>query len=343
MNAIKKSLLALLGMALLLAAVGVFLPSRATLDRSISIMAPQATVFALLNDLSQQQKWSPWVKQDPNAQFSFSGPRRGVGATISWDGNVIGQGTQTIVSSTPFSLLTSHVDLGNSSPAMATMSLDSDGFETTVHWSLALDFGRNLAARYFGLVADRVIGRDYENGLKNLKLMAESLPQADFSALEIKEMMVEPVNIAYLPTASLPQAALISEAMGKSFFKILGFIDKHGLQPAGPPISISRSFSGAELKFDVAIPVRGSNLNDIGNDSDVLLGLTYAGPVLRARHVGPYRQLSATHAKIAAYIAALGIERNGDAWESYVSDPTQTNEADLVTFVYYPVTAIVPN
>ena len=33
----------------------------------------------------------------------------------------------------------------------------------------------------------------------------------------------------------------------------------------------------------------------------------------------------------------LGIERAGDAWESYVSDPTKVPEAELLTYVYYPV------
>jgi effector-binding domain-containing protein len=55
--------------------------------------------------------------------------------------------------------------------------------------------------------------------------------------------------------------------------------------------------------------------------------------------VGSYRNLSTTQRKIAAYLAALGIERNGDAWESYVSDPGKTPEAELVTLIYYPVRA----
>ena len=37
------------------------------------------------------------------------------------------------------------------------------------------------------------------------------------------------------------------------------------------------------------------------------------------------------------YLAALGIERNGDAWESYVSDPGKVAEEELQTFVFYPV------
>ena len=72
-------------------------------------------------------------------------------------------------------------------------------------------------------------------------------------------------------------------------------------------------------------------------DASVKLGKTYEGPVIRVRHVGSYRSLGRTHDKIAAYLAALGIERNGDAWESYVSDPTRTDGAELLTYVYYPI------
>jgi effector-binding domain-containing protein len=43
--------------------------------------------------------------------------------------------------------------------------------------------------------------------------------------------------------------------------------------------------------------------------------------------------------KIAAWLAVHGITRAGDAWESYVSDPTRTPEALLVTDVYYPIEA----
>ena len=42
-------------------------------------------------------------------------------------------------------------------------------------------------------------------------------------------------------------------------------------------------------------------------------------------------------AQITAYLAALGIERNGDAWESYVSDPTRVPESEILTDVYYPI------
>ena len=102
-------------------------------------------------------------------------------------------------------------------------------------------------------------------------------------------------------------------------------------------MSIVRGFAGSQLRFDAAIPVRGVTDTTTGDAAPVKLGSTYSGPVIRVRHVGSYRQLGTTHRKIAAYLAALGLERNGDAWETYVSDPTRVAETELVTDVYYPV------
>ncbi len=125
--------------------------------------------------------------------------------------------------------------------------------------------------------------------------------------------------------------------MGKAYFEILSFIDTYGLSEAGAPLSIVRGFAGSQLRFDAAIPVRGVNGTTPHDGTAVRLGSTYAGPAIRVRHVGSYRQLGTTHRKIAAYLAALGLDRNGDAWETYVSDPTRVPEADLLTDVYYPV------
>ena len=79
---------------------------------------------------------------------------------------------------------------------------------------------------------------DIEKGLASLKSMAEGLPSADFSDIEIEHIVVEATDIAYQPTSSVPEASAISDAMGKAFFNILGFIDENKLQEAGAPLSI---------------------------------------------------------------------------------------------------------
>ena len=45
--------------------------------------------------------------------------------------------------------------------------------------------------------------------------LLRSLPHTDFSDLGVEHLVVEPQQIAYLPTTSTPEPAAISDAMGK--------------------------------------------------------------------------------------------------------------------------------
>ncbi len=337
MDLAKKALFGLGGLLLLTFAIGVFLPSTARVERRVTIDAPPATVYALVNDFHQINKWSPWLAVDPNARFEIEGPRRGVGASLSWSGRIVGEGSQTIVVSVPFERVVSRVLLDGNREARASFKLEATEFGTSVSWVFERDFGRNVFGRYFGLLLDGIVGKDYEEGLAGLRTLAESLPASDFSDLEIEHMTVESADIAYIPSSSEPLAQAISEALGDAYFRILSFIDEHDLTEAGAPISISRAFSGAELRFDAAVPVRGIAADTPAQWESVRLGKSYGGPVIRITHRGSYLTLGRTHDKIAAYLAALGLARNGDAWESYVSDPTRTSTDELLTYVYYPI------
>ncbi len=321
----------------LLIVIGLFLPRTGRFVVQADIDANPATVFALLNDMRRTELWSQAFKLDPNTRTRYSGPARGAGATVSWDGAVIGSGTQTIIESRPYEYLETVLNAGESGESRTWFELAGGNGQTSLHWGFEHDYGFNLVGRYMSLMLTGIIRRDYERSLANLKELAESLPRTDFSDLQVERIRVEPQQIAYLSTSSAPEATAMSEALGAAYFEILNFMDANGLHLAGAPLSISRSFSGAELHFDAAIPVRGVTEQTPRNSHGVRIGLTHGGNVLRVRHQGSYRKLNESHRKIAAYLAALGIERNGDSWESYVNDPTQVEEDKLLTYLYYPV------
>ncbi len=316
---------------------GFLLPSQSSFVVSADIDAPRATVFALVNDMRRHNLWSPVTASDPNARVIFSGPARGIGSSITWDGTVSGSGTQSIAESRPFEYVETVINSGEDSESRTWFELAEGAGFTRMRWGFEHDYGLNVVGRYFGLVVTGIIRRDYETGILELKEMAERLPRANFADVKIEQLMIEASDIAFLRTSSVRAAGATSEAMGAALFEVLNFIDEHGLAEAGAPMSIARAFSGAELRFDSAIPVRGVTSDTPRDSSTVKIGRTYGGTVLRVKHVGSYRTLNETHRKIAAYLAALDLERNGDSWESYISDPSKTDEAELLTFIYYPI------
>jgi effector-binding domain-containing protein len=334
---VQRVLYGILAALLAVALIGFAIPRTHTIEVSTEIDAPQATVFALVNDFRRFTLWAPWGDTDPNARFIYSGSIRGAGATVTWDGTVLGSGTQTITESRPFEYVGIVISPGEPGESRSWFRLEPGTGTTIIHWGFEADYGMNIVGRYFASMLGSVVAREYETGLTGLKELAESLPAGDFSDVEIEHLIVEPVEIAYLPTQSRPEPAATADALGRAYFEILNFIDENDLQDAGAPLSIMRTFVGSDLLFDAAIPVRGLTEETPRDSSGVKIGSTYGGAVIRVRHIGPYRNLAATHRKITAYLAALGIERNGSAWESYVSDPAKVAEQDLLTYVYYPV------
>src|SRR6478735_11795761 len=58
-----------------------------TVERSATINADPAHVYAQVVDFHRWTVWSPWEELDPHLQRTYSGPEAGVGATYAWKGN----------------------------------------------------------------------------------------------------------------------------------------------------------------------------------------------------------------------------------------------------------------
>ena len=225
MSFLNKFIYSVGAVILALALIALFLPSQTNVRRGITIDASRATVFALINDFHQVNKWSHWLEDDPNARTAYSGPRRGAGARFAWDGNIVGRGSQTISESVPFERVVMALEFDDRGNATTVFELSETDEGTLLKSTFNMDIGFDLVARYVGLIVSGVIGENHEKGLENLKLLAEGLPRADFSDVEIEHIIVEAIDIAYRATSSIPDAAAISDAMGKAYFDILGFND----------------------------------------------------------------------------------------------------------------------
>lgn len=156
--------------------VGFLLPSEQFVSRSVVVEADQAEVFALVNDYRQFNRWSPWAAKDPDTKYEFSGPDSGVGAKMSWqseDPNV-GSGSQEIIEVEPGSRVKTRLMFeGFDSASYATFRLEPTDTGTQVTWEFEANLD-SLIGRYMGLMMDKWVGADYEQGLARLKEIAEA-------------------------------------------------------------------------------------------------------------------------------------------------------------------------
>ncbi len=173
---IKKILGGIVGLAVILAAIGFILPNNIHVERSIVINAPQEDVFALVNSFQNFNKWSPWYEREPDANYSYEGPETGVGAITRWKGEEVGAGSQEIVESHPHDSIRVVLDFEDQGRADSYYLFETVDGGTKVIWGFDTEMGYNPVARYMGLMMDKWVGGDYEHGLANLKTLAETQP-----------------------------------------------------------------------------------------------------------------------------------------------------------------------
>ena len=124
----------------LISAVGIILviastkPDTFDIRRSIVINAKPEKIRSEIIDFHKWIYWSPYEKYDPVMKRTYSGSRTGKGAMYGWNGNSnIGSGRMEITDVSPSKVM------------------------------IKLDF----------ISMDKMVGKDFEAGLANLKKVAE--------------------------------------------------------------------------------------------------------------------------------------------------------------------------
>lgn len=147
------------------------------INRATRIQASAEKIFPLIDDFQRWGSWSPWEKLDPAMKRIYSGSPNGYGAVYEWISmGKAGAGRMQIVESAPASTVRIQLDFikpfeGHN---VAEFTLKGLGGATEVTWAMhgPASFISRLMQVFFNL--DKMIGKDFETGLANLKSVAES-------------------------------------------------------------------------------------------------------------------------------------------------------------------------
>jgi uncharacterized protein YndB with AHSA1/START domain len=151
-------------------------PSNFRVLRKGSIKAPPEKIFPLIADFHNWTSWSPWEKKDPALKRTYSGAPSGKGAIYAWEGNRdVGSGRMEITDASSPSRIEIKLDFikpfeGHN---VTLFTLQPEGGATTVAWDMQGPLA--FVAKIFGIFVsmDKMIGKDFDAGLANLKAVAE--------------------------------------------------------------------------------------------------------------------------------------------------------------------------
>ena len=168
-------------------------PNHAHLERTATINAPVEKVFAVVNDFGQTKYWNPWMKIDPNAEYTYSDNLVGAGAWYSWtsDHDQVGDGRQELLESVENKSVKTKMEFGGmEGNYIADFILESDGENTKLTWTFDGE-GEQLMDKFFFSMSETFLGPSYDQGLADLKTYIEGLPDPEPEVMEVDSTAVE--------------------------------------------------------------------------------------------------------------------------------------------------------
>ncbi|GGD97375.1 polyketide cyclase [Planktosalinus lacus] len=152
-------------------------PKNYHVNRSVIIQRPLSEVFEYIKYIKNQDNWSPWGKKDPDMEKTFTGTDGTVGFISHWKGNKqVGEGEQEITGVFKNERLETKLRFLKpwKSESDAYIKVEEVTPETTkVIWGFSgvNKPPGNLFMVFFNM--DKTVGKDFEEGLLNLKQQLE--------------------------------------------------------------------------------------------------------------------------------------------------------------------------
>jgi len=152
-------------------------PGDFAVQRRVAIRAAPAKIYPMLADFRQWPAWSPWEKLDPAMKRTLSGAPEGTGAVYAWEGSSkVGAGRMEIKEAAAPSTIVIQLDFLRPFEAhnITEFTLLPRGDATDVTWLMRgpAPFMSKLMSVFVSM--DKMIGKDFEKGLANLKAAVET-------------------------------------------------------------------------------------------------------------------------------------------------------------------------
>ena len=167
----------LAGVVLLLLVLYLLAPATYDVSRTTEVRRPPDDVFDYLKYLKNQDEWSPWGRKDPNMKKGFRGTDGTVGAVSTWEGNKqVGAGEQEITRIVAGQRIESVLRFLKpwKSTSDAYLEVEPAPGGSLIRWGFKGSSGFPMRLMMLFMSMDKMVGKDFEEGLANLKARLES-------------------------------------------------------------------------------------------------------------------------------------------------------------------------
>lgn len=331
---IIKSLSILLAVLIVIFFVtNLFLPSKYEVSESIYIETTAAIPFALINQTSGWEQWSPWIDTNNRANYTFNGPKSGVGASILIKSGNDLTGELKCIESSYFDKIAYKLSFENSHASISNFRLKEHNNKTLLTWSIEGEFG--FLKRWMNLFTKNYLRPDLLSGLQRIKKQSELLAQANLVFNEVD--LPERYFLVVRDSAKHDDMVGISNAYSNALQEILEFVKLNNITTKGNPVSINLEYE-TNFVFEAGLPINTKSLPML--TGRVKLIKMPASRVIIGIYKGPYSLIGPSYSEIFNYMIKQEYKLIGSTWEEYINDPSSTAPSDLITHIHFPVVKV---
>ncbi|HNR91321.1 MAG TPA: SRPBCC family protein [Dokdonella sp.] len=255
-------LVSLVIVAVLILVIGVLLPDRGHVERSVEVSNPVRQIYDSINTLHRFPDWSPERRLDPALSFDYAGPRDGVGAALTYRGNdLVGSGRLEIIESDTDSQVRMAVEnnfAGKNKSYTIRLDPAQNGKTTRIYWRYDAEYGWNLFWRYAGLYIHGAPDANVQTAVGSLSNMLATFPNVDYKDQNIEVVDVVGSPMIYVSLKAPRTLDDVATATDEATAKLEAFMKKAGLAASGPRRTITTNWGDESYVFDVAIPVNST-------------------------------------------------------------------------------------
>jgi len=311
-------------------------PGYFNFERSKLIDAPRSVLFDKVNDFKNWPQFSPWLEQEPEAMLSYADITSGQGASYSWKGDLLGEGSMQTYKVKKDTRIEQGIDFIKPFEASSKVnwSFEPQGSDTKVTWQMEgeQDFVSKLFSFFMGSIED-MTGPDFERGLHKL----DSIVQKDMSVYSIKvNGVIEHGGGYYLYRSTSCRFSEFQSVMQQLMPELAAYALSNDIRMSGKPFVIYHKWDEANdaVIFSACIP---TSTKMISSEPNILTGQLEPFKAVKTTLTGDYKNLEEAWETTMSFMNERNLEllEDGTMLETYVIDPASSpNPAKWITELF---------
>lgn len=317
MKTLKKILFALIGVISLYLVANFFFSDKFEVEKSVKINATPLVVFEQVNNFKNWENWDPWLKNEPSMKLNYNQISSGVGAVKMWQSENFSNGKMEIIESSFIDFVNFKITIDGWDSFDGVIKLEASENQVLVSWK---DSGNlNFLMRVMGPLLNKMIGKDLQQGLNNLKTFCESIPAKS------GEINVTEQNYTYeISIIDSCKTSEVQSYLSIIFNEIYTQLALNGITPKSAPFSQYLSFP-KKAKQDDFVVLKAGVYSDliINQDTNSRISVVkqQSKKIVECSHFGAYSTLNITHKNIEKYCEENNLSIIFPGYEFFESDP----------------------